>query len=533
MNESSSFTGALPYRRHAQSGGRLGPPDLARHEDFRLGKSTIRPSVRTVEGPGGTVTTEPRVMQVLVALVDAGGEVVTRDDLIRMCWKGQIVGDDAVNRAISEVRRAARETDGGFGVETIPRIGFRLLEEEGGELQPFAPSADTVPEPGPALSRRAMAGGGLALAALAAGGFWASRSFAPDPAAELVENGRTELETGMPDANLRAITLFEKATKMSPGNAEAWGLLALAVAQVDEHAIDRTQFPVDKVTTPANRALRLDPDNADAAAAIALSLPYYGDWLRAERRFDEILARDPDHLPTLDSRSFFLGSVGRMKESARERQAFVSRGSTNPNLQFRQVYALWFLDRITDADRVATAGLQTWPRHPGLWFAKLWILAATERFDRAIAHVRDEAGRPPLPPPMIGALAGAMAAAGNRDPAAVEAVGNGLVGGVSQNVAAVVNAIMLLNLIGAVDRAFEVCQAYYLEDGPLIPAMAWRPGQPFVPDQRRRKTNMLFTPMARPMQRDSRFMPLMKRMGLVDYWDKRGVTPDFLMTGRT
>jgi hypothetical protein len=99
---------------------------------------------------------------------------------------------------------------------------------------------------------------------------------------------------------------------------------------------------------------------------------------------------------------------------------------------------------------------------------------------------------------------------------------------VGQSVAAVVNAIMLLNLIGAIDRAFEVSEAYYLEEGPLIPAMAWRPGQPFVPDQRRRKTNMLFTPVARPMQRDARFMPLMERMGLVAYWNRRGVTPDFL-----
>jgi hypothetical protein len=73
-----------------------------------------------------------------------------------------------------------------------------------------------------------------------------------------------------------------------------------------------------------------------------------------------------------------------------------------------------------------------------------------------------------------------------------------------------------------------LAEAYYLEQGPIIAAMKWRPGQPFVPDQRRRKTNMLFTPVAATMQRDPRFQPLMNRMGLTNYWDRRGIVPDFL-----
>ena len=528
MNESRSFASVLPYRARASTAGRLGPPDLARHDDFRLGNAVVRPSVRTIEGPGGVVTAEPRVMQVLVALVEAGGEVLTREDLIRICWKGQIVGDDAINRAISEVRRAARESDGGFGVETIPRIGYRLLAEEGGELQPLSPVAVDAPPSASSISRRAIVGGALAVAGVAAAGFWASSYLVTDSQAELIANARSELETGMPDANLRAIAMLEKATAVSPQNAEAWGLLALAVAQVDEHAIDRAQFPVEKVTNAADRALRLEPDNADAAAAIALSLPYYGSWLAAEKRFDAILERHPDHLPTLDSRSFFLGSVGRMQELANSRFTFAKRGATNPNMEYRHVYALWFVERMAEADRVATAGLQMWPGHPGLWFAKLWVLAGTGRFDRAIAQIGDERGRPPLPPPMVDTLHAAMAAARSGNPGEVEGAARRIVGGVSQSVAGVVTAIMLLNLIGAVDQAFAVSEAYYLEEGALLPAMTWRPGQPFVPDQRRRKTNMLFTPMARPMQRDARFMPLMQRMGLADYWDRRGVTPDFV-----
>ena len=43
--------------------------------------------------------------------------------------------------------------------------------------------------------------------------------------------------------------------------------------------------------------------------------------------------------------------------------------------------------------------------------------------------------------------------------------------GVSRSVAAVVNGMMLLNHLGATDRAFDLARAYYLEQGPIIAAV--------------------------------------------------------------
>ncbi len=64
-------------------------------------------------------------MQVLLALVDAAGAVVTRDDLIRLCWNNQVVGEDAINRAVAGVRRVANlQAAGGFAVETITRTAI-------------------------------------------------------------------------------------------------------------------------------------------------------------------------------------------------------------------------------------------------------------------------------------------------------------------------------------------------------------------------------------------------------------------------
>lgn len=507
--------------------------ELACRPDFRLGVAFVSPSRRSVVGPGGTALVEPRVMQVLTVLADAAGNVVTREFLFHRCWGSRFIGDDSLNRAIAGVRRIASSVaENSFTIENIPRTGYRLTETSP-DAGITGDAAELVPQwRGVGVTRRWFAAGGLA-AAVGGVALW-SRSSTPDPAAALIEDSKVALRPGTPAAEAQAIALLERAVAVSPGNAEAWGLLALIRARIDEHGGPSTgTAPAAKVEQAARRALQLDGNNADAVAALAIMIPYYGDWLATERRFDRVLARFPHHLETLDSRSFLLGAVGRMRESALARLEFANRGSLDSNLQFRQIYALWFLDRIAEADRVAGRALQMWPRHAGIWFGKLWLLAGTGRFNRALAHVADQSMRPRLPPAMFATLQAAIGAAQSQDPPAITTATKLVMAPVARSVAAVVNAMMLLNMMRAVDAAFDLASAYFLEQGPVFAAMQWRPGQPIVPDQRRRKTNMLFTPIAAPMQHDPRFLPLMQAMGLSDYWEKRDVLPDFLVEGRT
>lgn len=101
--------------------------DLAHEHPFQLGNLSIEPGLRQVTVDGGKQEIlEPRVMQVLVALARAGGGIVSRDELIRTCWNGTVVGDDAINRPISLLRRLSEE-HGAFRIETIPRVGYRLV----------------------------------------------------------------------------------------------------------------------------------------------------------------------------------------------------------------------------------------------------------------------------------------------------------------------------------------------------------------------------------------------------------------------
>ena len=505
--------------------------DMASMPDFRLGKAQVSPSSRSIQGPGGTALVEPRVMQVITILAEAAGKVVTREVLFRRCWGNPYVGDDSLNRAIAGARRiASRVADNSFTIENIPRTGYRLTES----ITAGDGSSAEFRSPEGMVTRRWMASGALAAVAAVGVASWIHGRLRPDPAVQLIEESRMALRPGTSSAERQAIALLERAAAASPSNAEAWGLLALTRARADEHGgPDMKGSLAAQVEVAARRALQLSPGNADAKAALATVIPYYGDWLAAERRFDAVLAQHPNHIATRDSRSFLLGAVGRMQESARDRLKLSVDASFDANMQFRHIYALWFLDRIEEADRVASRAMEMWPQHPGIWFGRLWLLTGTGRLDRALIHINDEGARPTLPPAMVGTLRAAVEAAISRRSVEIDAATSRILAGVEQSVAAVVNAMMLLNLMGAIDTAFDLARAYYLERGPIIAAMQWRPGQPTVHDQRRRKTNMLFTPTAAAMQRDNRFMPLMEAMGLSEYWDRRGILPDFLMNGRS
>lgn len=497
--------------------------ELAGRPDFKLGGAIVSPSSRTLSGPGGKVDVEPRVMQLLVVLADAEGAVVTRETLFRRCWGSRSVSDDSLNRAVGALRRIAAGIAGGsFEVETIPRTGYRLTT---------SPAAGVATR-GPPATRRGVIAAGLATAAVGAG-FLGNKMLggeAQDPrVVDLIARSEVASRNGAVAGGAKAVSLLEQAVRLQPSNARAWGRLALARSIAAEYAPPGTAAATVAATQEAaQRALSLDGRQPDAHAALALLTPYYGDWAAAERRMNSVLAIDPEHLPTRDARAFMHVGVGRAREGSLDRLRMAAREPLHVEHQFKLVYAHWILGDIAAADRAADRALQLWPTHTALWLGRLWTLAFTGRAERALAQINDTAGLPRLPPGMADVLRQAMIALAGRRPADVERAVQSVLGLLGQGPSHSVNAMMILNGLGEVDRAFDVASAYLLERGPLLANVRWRPGQLTVDQQRRRKTNMLFVPVAAPMQSDPRFMKLVTEIGLADYWQKLGVTPDFL-----
>ena len=165
--------------------------ELANEPEFFLGELKIKPAERLVIVNGEQRELQPRVMQVLIALAKARPQVVSRFRLFELCWDGRVVGDDALNRCILALRHLALGfTPHPFIIETVPRVGHRLLVPEEGNLAP-APSAGN--------SRRRAFITALALMLVVAAALlaWQQRSVSPEPASIAVLPFRT-VGTGDP-----------------------------------------------------------------------------------------------------------------------------------------------------------------------------------------------------------------------------------------------------------------------------------------------------------------------------------------------
>jgi Tol biopolymer transport system component/DNA-binding winged helix-turn-helix (wHTH) protein len=109
----------------------MGMPDGRRQADgaaFQLGQWQVDPSLRTVTSGNNQVTLQPRVMHLLTYLAGADGRVVSRSELLDEVWSGVVVNDEAVSRAISELRKALDDDiKKPRYIQTIPKSGYRLL----------------------------------------------------------------------------------------------------------------------------------------------------------------------------------------------------------------------------------------------------------------------------------------------------------------------------------------------------------------------------------------------------------------------
>lgn len=93
---------------------------------FQLGRWTVDPSRNQLINGRKSVTLEPRVMDVLVALANAGTATSSRDELLAQVWPGVHVVEGVLARAIYQLRLALGDEAG--RVETVRGRGYRLTE---------------------------------------------------------------------------------------------------------------------------------------------------------------------------------------------------------------------------------------------------------------------------------------------------------------------------------------------------------------------------------------------------------------------
>lgn len=153
---------------------------IARPSTIRFGTFEVDLKSGELRKQGVKIKLQEQPFQALVALIEHPLEVVTREELQKRLWPGDVVVefDSGINKAINRVREALDDdADNPRFIETVPQRGYRFLAQvetsAPAELPLSTPAAEIVPAEVSALTRRrrflAIAGGLLSVPIVAIG----------------------------------------------------------------------------------------------------------------------------------------------------------------------------------------------------------------------------------------------------------------------------------------------------------------------------------------------------------------------------
>ena len=468
--------------------------ELATARNFHIGSLLVSPARRLIEGPHGARHLQPQVMLVFLCLAREKGHVVTRRTLFECCWGAAPVGDDSLNRALTAIRQTLSAVGAsGLLIETVPRTGYRLVETG-------APSAT-------AGSRK-----------------------------QAVQIAYDCWRQGLPQPDLDEIVALENTLNGSGGKASDWGILALLLRKAAEYADSSgCSDYVRRCEAAARRALEIDDCESNARVALAGLAPLFGNWSNARTQLIDLLSADPGHVPTRHDLAVLEMATGRPSAAVPLIAQLIEEDGLAATFHYKRMYHLWTLGDVHSAEQCAARALQLWPRHPAIWTARFWILIFTDRPGQALRFVADPSCPPAMPElavtflhrtaEIVSALRAKALSGAERNRAIAE-----LIDAAALGPAQAVSALQRLCALEAIDEAFEVARGYYLGQGRSATPLRWHADDLSITDQHRRVTQLLFTPAAKRMREDKRFLRLCEDTGLVAHWDEFGFVPDFLET---
>lgn len=467
---------------------------------------------------------EPLVMRLLLQLVDCQGQVLPRRELFERLWGNAQVGDDSLNRLVGGLRRALqRSSNGAVLIETIPRVGYRLIVE---------PADLSV---APLITRRTVVAGSTSLLlALGGAGLWRDRQVNRlAEATRWTNRGDVLLRDAVPFQAGDALLPLRSALDIDPNNARALGLLALAEETRANNGGSTNPGDTLRLAEEAARtALQRDASEPHARLAMIDMTAGSLDWSQMEDRLEALRVSAPANLHVLGSLTSFLQAAGRTSRSWLYNEQAASAAPTSPTPQWRRALRLWTAGRNEEALNLSERLLPLWPRHALVWNARFMILAFTGRTGAARAMLHGAVGPSGSAHPVrLAQWLPSLDALAEPSPASVAIAREANLAAAQLNPGQATYAAMVLSQLGEIDAAFVVINALLLSKGPLV---AGRPitARSFVANSPSWcRTQWLFMPPLAAARGDARFKALCEEIGLERYWRQRGVGPDTRLQG--
>lgn len=231
---------------------------------LRFARCELDPAARDLRVDGAPVPIQPRVLDLLLHLIEHRDRAVSKDELYEKVWGGTLVAETALTQAVKELRQAIGD-DGSRQalVRTVRRFGYRFVAE-------LAATATPTPTP----SRPAYVGREEVLAAVDAGieaaaaGTGGALLLAGEPG---IGKSRTQTEVAE-RARRRGLLVLEGRGALDDGAPHYWPwqqVLEAAVARSSMRTDGRRHLAIIAEVMPE---LRID---------VAITAPGREPWRRA------------------------------------------------------------------------------------------------------------------------------------------------------------------------------------------------------------------------------------------------------------
>src|ERR1700733_13254974 len=112
---------------------------------LRFGEFELAPVARALWRRGEEIRLGSRALDILIALASRPGQIVSKDELTQLVWRGALVDETALRVGISAVRKALGN-GGDRYIATVPGRGYCFV------LDVETTAAKSAPEP-PQLER--------------------------------------------------------------------------------------------------------------------------------------------------------------------------------------------------------------------------------------------------------------------------------------------------------------------------------------------------------------------------------------------
>lgn len=319
----------------------------------------------------------------------------------------------------------------------------------------------------------------------------------------------SDLYGSAPDQEM--LSIFRQITEKAPDFAPGWANLAL-IESASFPGTPPFERPALRKAVKAHleRAKQLDPDLPATIAVVARFHPNDGTKpAHALPVLDRGLEKHPDSALLHDMRVQYLRDVGRLNDAIIAARRAMALNPLSPTFRESYVSVLAHSGQIDAAYAELNKAEAIWPGSTVLRDAR-YRLDLRYGDPKAAKRQLIERGSGDLRPvPGDTSWLALLDARTNPSPANVEKALDGFRARYRSDNNHVVSYVQALGSFGRVEEAYQV---------------VWSPA---ALDSLMANTELLFRAYMRPILADPRFIALSAKLGLLAYWEKSGVWPDF------